>query len=240
MFGYSGLNLSVSWSTACSISVPAAAQTEIFWRIDQVATGPRQSRYCHCGSGNSDLLMKTSLNWTIAYLWFIALDSVALVNYHLPHTLIQWDEPPARSSHIDTNTNTHAHEFLLIPNINRIVFLLHRANDRLWRHKIRITTKRADTQFQSHAIHVSISIRTIQNRQTENISTERQHCKREWNKNERRKKAAAANDEKWRKRQTNSLSSRTSNMFSILPFDYYQNQFMRAFRNFHPNYGKWL
>lgn len=51
-------------------------------------------------------------------------------------------------------------------------------------------------------------------------------------------KKAATNDEKWRKRQTNSLSSRTSNMFSILPFDYYQNQFMRAFRNFHPNYGK--
>lgn len=39
------------------------------------------------------------------------------------------------------------------------------------------------------------------------------------------------------KRQTNLLSSYCSNMFSILSFDYYQNQFMRAFRNFHSNYN---
>lgn len=66
----------------CPFAVAAATQTEIF----RVVTGPKRPWWC--GSENSDLLVETSLNWTIAYLWFIALDSVALVNYHSPHTLI--------------------------------------------------------------------------------------------------------------------------------------------------------
>lgn len=76
--------------------------------------------------------VNTTLNWTTAYLWFIALDSVALVNYHSPHRL-KWRRAFCAS-------RTHIQATHMFANGMDWPFSCTEPTTRWWRHINRITT----------------------------------------------------------------------------------------------------